>query len=69
MCTFKSDHEVMVCDSAIGTVRARVEPVLAGVRFTHVEMQGTLVEVGPGESQRFRAIVEAAIDEAAAGRV
>ena len=65
MCTFSSDRQVMVCDSAIETVRARLEPVLAGVRFTHVEMQGTLVEAGPEDSMRFRGLVEAAIEEAA----
>ena len=65
MCTFNGDHEVMICDSAITTVRARIEPLLPGVRFTHVEFHGTRVEAPPEDDGRFRSLVEAAIVEAA----
>lgn len=65
MCTFNGDREVMICDSAISTVRARIEPLLPGVRFTHVDFHGTRVEAPPEAEGRFRSLVEAAIAEAA----
>jgi hypothetical protein len=46
MCTFHSDREVQVCDVAIPHVKAELAGDLAGaVRFTHLEGEGTLVQV------------------------
>jgi hypothetical protein len=46
MCTFHSDTEVQVCDVAIPHVKARLAADLGGaVRYTHLEGEGTLVQV------------------------
>ncbi len=63
MCTFKSERQVMVCDIAIGKVRAATESVFGHeVCFTVVDGEGTLVEA-PAEidAARFEAIVMDAI--------
>lgn len=46
MCTFNGDREVKVCDVAIGHVKAVLAADLGDVvRYTHLEGEGTLVEV------------------------
>jgi len=68
MCTFKADNEAMVCDFAIGKVRSRVEAELASVEFETVHGQGTLVYTpNLADSARFRALVQAGIDDANQG--
>ena len=59
MCTFKSDREVVVCDVAIGAVKARLETDLGGaVRYTVIHGQGTLVEADSGvDGHRFEPLV------------
>jgi hypothetical protein len=63
MCTFKSERQVMVCDIAIGKVRAATESAFGHeICFTVVDGEGTLVEA-PAEvdAARFDAIVLDAI--------
>jgi hypothetical protein len=59
MCTFKSDREVVVCDVAIGAVKARLDADLgSAVRYTVFHGQGTLVEAVSGvDGQRFEQLV------------
>lgn len=45
MCTFHSDREVQVCDFAIGHVKAELKAQGDAVRYTHLEGEGTLVQV------------------------
>ncbi len=43
MCTFRSDHEVMVCDVAIANVQSHLREESQEVEFVTVQGQGTLV--------------------------
>lgn len=63
MCTTKNEREVMVCDVAIDRVRNEVETALrGGVRYTHVDGEGTLVAAeGWVDSDQFQKVVQAAI--------
>lgn len=45
MCTFHSDTEVQVCDVAIPHVKAQLAGEGDAVKFTHLEGEGTLVQV------------------------
>lgn len=45
MCTFHSDREVQVCDVAIGQVKAALTAQGDAIRYTHLEGEGTLVQV------------------------
>jgi hypothetical protein len=51
MCTFNGDREVKVCDVALGPIKAALGAGLGGeaVRYTHLEGEGTLVELTPSE--------------------
>lgn len=63
MCTFRSDHEVMVCDVAIGNVRSNLKDAIQEVEFTTVHGQGTLVRAtSRADATRFRDAVQAAIE-------
>lgn len=68
MCTFRSDREVEVCDVAIGSVEARLAAELGGeVEFTRIEGQPTLLVAAHAvDAERFRSLVNAGIQEAAA---
>lgn len=60
MCTFRSDHEVMVCDVAIGNVRSNLKDAIQEVEFTTVHGQGTLVRAtSRADATRFRDAVQA----------
>ena len=63
MCTFKSDREVMVCDVAIGAVKAHLEVDLGdAVRYKVVHGQGTLVEAASRvDGHRFAQLVKTGI--------
>lgn len=63
MCTFKSEREVMVCDVAIGAVRAELEADLGdAVRYTVIDGAGTLVEGRADlDGRQFRKLVEIGI--------
>lgn len=63
MCTFKNDRQVMVCDIAIGKVRAATESVFGDeIQFTLVDGEGTLVEAPTNvDPIRFDAVVMEAI--------
>ena len=69
MCTFLSDSSVMVCDSIIQKMRRELNAEFgAGVSFTHVDYQGTLVEAGaeverPRFQERVRQITEEGPDD------
>jgi hypothetical protein len=69
MCTFKDERTVLVCDVAIGRVRAAIDATVTArdsVRYTVVDGQGTLVEAEHGvDVQQFTVATQAAI--AAAG--
>ena len=45
MCTFHSDTEVQVCDVAIGHVKAELRGQDFAIRYTHLEGEGTLIQV------------------------
>jgi len=46
MCTFNGDREAKVCDVAIGSVKAALAAGLGDtVRYTHLEGEGTLIEM------------------------
>jgi hypothetical protein len=46
MCTFNGDREVTVCDVAIKPVKAALATGWGdAVRYTHLEGEGTLIEV------------------------
>jgi hypothetical protein len=73
MCTFEDgDRVAVVCDVALGHVRAAVLRELGGpdgpgAEFIHREGQGTLVELAPGlDPAVFRAAVEQGMQRAAA---
>ncbi len=63
MCTFKSERQVMVCDIAIGKVRAAAESVFGDeIQFTVVDGEGTLVEAPANvDPTRFDAVMMEAI--------
>jgi hypothetical protein len=63
MCNFKSDHEVMVCDVAIASVRSHLMEEVSEVEFVTVPGQGTLVRaLGSVDATLFRNTVRAAIE-------
>lgn len=66
MCTFKDQQHVLVCDVAIGQVRASLTAVFGeAIRYTSVEGQGTLVQAPPSVAgEPFLALTRAAIDQA-----
>ena len=70
MCTVKDQHQVLVCDVAIGQVRERLTAAFgAAVQYTPVEGQGTLVQSLPSvEGKAFLALTRAAIDDAQRAR-
>jgi hypothetical protein len=50
MCTFNGDREAKVCDVAIGPVKTVLSAGLGdAVRYTHLEGEGTLVELTASE--------------------
>ncbi len=63
MCIFKSGREVIVCDVAIGAVKAQLEADLgSAVRYTVIHGQGTLVEAASGINRhRFEQLVRTGI--------
>lgn len=63
MCTLHDEPAVTVCDVAIGRVRTDLEDVFPdGVRFTHLEGAGILVEADLAlEATRFDMVVRMAI--------
>ncbi len=67
MCDFKNDRTVMVCDVAIGHIRNELQKAaVEGVKFTHVDWEGTLVEADPEiDVDAFTQAVRAGIAEAA----
>jgi hypothetical protein len=67
MCTFNGDRQVTVCDIAIQPVKAALAANLGdAVRYTHLEGEGTLVEVvGQGvDVQLFEQLVREGMAEA-----
>lgn len=65
MCTVKGERTVLVCDMAIGRVRAEIAATVTGrdgIRYTVVDGQGTLVEADASVyAQHFLATTQAAI--------
>ena len=59
MCTFHSETEVQVCDVAIPHVKAQLAAEGDAVKFTHLEGEGTLVQVmGQGvDPEQFEKLV------------
>ena len=59
MCTFHSETEVQVCDVAIPHVKAQLAGEGDAVKFTHLEGEGTLVQVvGSGvDPEQFEKLV------------
>lgn len=45
MCTFHSDREVQVCDVAIDHIKAELTTQGDAIRYTHLDGEGTLVQV------------------------
>jgi hypothetical protein len=70
MCRFEDERTVMVCDVAIGHVRAAAGRAFgAAVGFTVVDGEGTRVEAGPGVDEGlFGGEVRTAIDAAQAAQ-
>lgn len=68
MCTFQDQRSVVVCDVAIDYVREALDGAFdRQVRYSHLEGQGTLVEINDeGGAEQFRARAEAAIAAAQA---
>ncbi len=66
MCTFNHEAAVTVCDVAIDRVRSDLEDTFpGGVRFTHLEGAGTLVEADSDlEPAQFGIVIKAAIARA-----
>lgn len=65
MCTFQDEHNVMVCDVAIGHVKKMQEGLGDGVRYTVVDGQGTLVEAEPNvDGRKFTELAREAISSA-----
>jgi hypothetical protein len=69
MCTFESEHSIVVCDLAIHQVRDAVSAAFGdAVQFTPITGQGTRVEVPPTvDEEAFQEVAHAAI-AAAQGR-
>ncbi|HLW00599.1 MAG TPA: hypothetical protein VKT82_18220 [Ktedonobacterales bacterium] len=66
MCTFKDQQNVLVCDVAIGQVRASLTAAFGeAIQYTPMEGQGTLVQAPPSVAgEPFLALTRAAIDQA-----
>jgi hypothetical protein len=63
MCTFESEHRVLVCDIAIHQVREATSRAFGDtVQFTPAPGQGTRVEVPPAiDAEAFQEVARAAI--------
>jgi hypothetical protein len=66
MCTFKDQQTVLVCDVAIGQVRAQLTAAFGEtMQYTPIDGQGTLVQAPTDvASEQFQALTRAAIAQA-----
>ncbi|GLV56065.1 hypothetical protein KDH_29090 [Dictyobacter sp. S3.2.2.5] len=63
MCTFQSEHAVLICPVAIDRVRARLHEAFGAlVQCTTIEEQGTLIQIPSSvDPTQFQAVTREAI--------